>query len=156
MLLQPQSGEGMRALEGWPGIHQKSTGDSTLHVNGYLHWVTSGSTWSSPRWTSGVFTLCSSLFSPTLFVSFHPCSFSLDQWPPNFLAPRTGFGEDNFSTGWREDGERRDGSGDNGNDGEWQMELSSLTCHSPPVLGLEAGDPCSRFTSLAGGAGSNL
>ena len=63
--------------------------------------------------------------------------------------------EDNFSTGWRVDGEWRDGSGGNGSDREWQMKLSSLTCHSPPVLGPGAGDPCSRFTSRAGGAGTN-
>ena len=59
--------------------------------------------------------------------------------------------------GQREDGERRDGSGGNGSDGKWQMKLYSLTCHSPPaVLGLGVRDPCSRLTSLAGRAGSNL
>lgn len=157
VLLQPQSGEGMHAPEDWPGIHQKHTEDSTLHVHGYLHWGSSGSIWSSPRWTSGVFTLCSSLFSPTRFVSFHFCSFSLDQWSPSFLEPGTGFVEDNLSTGWREDGEWRDGSGGTGSDGERQMKLSSLTCHSPPAVpGLGAGGPCSRFTYCAGGAGPNL
>ena len=69
----------------------------------------------------------------------------------------TGFVEDNFSMGQREDGERRDGSGGNGSDGKWQMKLYSLTCHSPPaVLGLGVRDPCSRLTSLAGRAGSIL
>lgn len=67
----------------------------------------------------------------------------------------TGFVEDNFSMGQREDGEKRDGSGGNGSDGKWQMKLYSLTCHSPPaVLGVRG--PCSRLTSLAGRAGSNL
>ena len=55
----------------------------------------------------------------------------LEQWSPTFLAPGTGFVEDNFSTdrGWR-----GDGSGGNTSDGKQQMKLGSFAHHSPPAV----------------------
>ena len=53
---------------------------------------------------------------------------TLIQRSPNFLAPDTGFLEDNLST----DG---GGGGDgNASDGERQMKLRSLACHSIPAV----------------------
>ena len=45
----------------------------------------------------------------------------LEQRSPTFLAPGTGFVEDNFST----DGGREDGSGGNASDGEERLKLGS-------------------------------
>ena len=78
-------------------------------------------------------------------------SWSLDQWSPTFLAPRTSFVEDNFST----DGACGGGvvqvvMREMGSDGELQMKLRSLTtthlllCHPVPNRPPGAGDPCSR------------
>ena len=68
----------------------------------------------------------------------------LHQRSPTFLAPGTGFMEDNFSTdgGVRGGGSSGsnasdgggDGSGGNASDGERQMKLHSLTRCSPPAV----------------------
>ena len=58
----------------------------------------------------------------------------LDQRSPTFLAPGTGFVEDNFSTngvaGWG----AGDGLGHNVSDGGSQVKLSSLAPCSPPAV----------------------
>ena len=72
------------------------------------------------------------------------------QWSPTFLAPGTGFVEDNFSTD-RGGGVGGDGSGSNASDGERQMNLCLLAhlllcglVPQPlaPVHSLVVGDPC--------------
>ena len=61
----------------------------------------------------------------------------LHEHSPTFLAPGTGFMEDSFAMdgggcwGGRWLG---GGSGGNASDGERQMNLCSLTCHSPPAV----------------------
>ena len=56
----------------------------------------------------------------------------LRQRSPTFLAPGTGFVEDNFFVDRGEAGV--DGSGGNGSDGERQMKLRSLARRSPPAV----------------------
>ena len=75
----------------------------------------------------------------------------VDQRSPTFLAPRTGFVEDNFSTDVGRQGgsggNTSDGSGSNASDGGdgpggnaserwggWQMKLCSLAHCSPPAV----------------------
>ena len=62
------------------------------------------------------------------WVFSHKCV--LEQRPPTFLAPGTGFMEDNFALGVG----RGDGSGSNASDGAWQMKLRSLTHRSLPAV----------------------
>ena len=73
-----------------------------------------------------------------------PCSGSVESYPldhkgspleqqsPTFLAPGTGFMEDNYSMDRR--GGEGYGSGGNASDGERQMQLCSLACRSPPAV----------------------
>ena len=57
------------------------------------------------------------------------CIGPIGQQSPTFLAPGTGFVEDNFST----DG-GGDGSGGNASDEERQMKFPSLTCSAAHLL----------------------
>ena len=60
---------------------------------------------------------------------------AIKQRSPTFLAPGTGFVEDNFSSDGvgGVEGVGRDGSGGNASDAERQMKLRSLARHSPPA-----------------------
>ena len=66
--------------------------------------------------------------------------YDVEQRSPTFLAPGTGFMEDNFSTdgGWwsvEGGGYRGNGLGGNVSDGERHMKLGSLAHRSTPAVG---------------------
>ena len=81
----------------------------------------------------------------------------LEQWSPTFLVRGTGFLEDNFSMDGAVGGmvQAVMWAWAMGSNGEWQMKLHLLTCHSPPavwlvpVCGPRVGDPCFRRACLA-------
>ena len=72
-----------------------------------------------------------------LFDPLGEIESSLMQWFPTFLAPGTGFVEDNFSMDPAWGGVGGDGSGGNMSDGgdrKRQMQLRSLARRSPPAV----------------------
>ena len=57
----------------------------------------------------------------------------LEQWPPTFSAPGTGFMEDNFSMDPGERGWGGDGSGSNVSDGKWWGAADEASLTRPPL-----------------------